>query len=202
MRQPRSSASGKRQKHAGAQVTRAVFLVGFMGSGKSSVGRGLARRLGWRFVDLDRRIERRQRQKIADIFRLQGEAAFRRMEDAELEAVLGELKQAPAVIALGGGTLTRDANARRLRRPDLATVFLHAPVEELRRRCRTTGQLRPLFADVRSFRRLYRQRLPAYRSADCHVNTLARTVAAVAAEIEGWLRTERNHPPKSRRRRS
>src|SRR2546423_1608235 len=90
-------------------AVRAVFLTGFMGSGKSSVGRELARRLHWDFVDLDKRIEMRERKSIAEIFSGQGEAGFRATETAALLELTQSLER-DSVVALGGGAFTQDKN--------------------------------------------------------------------------------------------
>ena len=86
---------------------RAVFLLGFMGAGKTSVGKALARRLGWRFVDLDQQIEMRAGQPIGEIFAAYGEHAFRTMETVALRQLLAELSHgSPAVVALGEALLS------------------------------------------------------------------------------------------------
>lgn len=143
---------------------RAVFLVGFMGAGKGRVGRALARRLGWGFVDLDRRVEARCGRSIARIFRASGEAAFRRAETAELKSLLRELKRSPgAVVALGGGVPAQAANQKLLR--GCLTVFLDVPVGTLWRRCRAGRKRRPLATNEASFRRLYQARRGYYSAA-------------------------------------
>jgi len=81
---------------------RAVVLVGFMGAGKSTVGRALSRRLGLPFEDLDDRIEQREGKAIEQIFRESGEAGFREAETAALRELLGELDSSLRVVALGG----------------------------------------------------------------------------------------------------
>src|SRR5271169_3176128 len=94
-----------------------VCLAGFMGCGKTTVGRLLAQQLGWRFVDLDERIENQAGLPIAGIFDRLGEPAFRKLEHAELTRALGEAVEAtvPAVLALGGGTFAQPENLDMLR---------------------------------------------------------------------------------------
>src|ERR1700742_4694212 len=82
---------------------RVVFLVGFMGAGKSSVGLLLSRDLHWRFEDLDERIQSREGRSIEQIFHESGEAGFRKAEHAALRELLFEFNSSPAVVALGGG---------------------------------------------------------------------------------------------------
>lgn len=161
---------------------RAVFLVGFMGSGKSRVGRALARRLGWRFLDLDRRVEARAGRSIARIFRDSGEAAFRRAETAELKKLVGELADSRGtVVALGGGVPAQPANRRLLR--NKLTVFLDVSVTTLWRRCRTGRGTRPLVKDAASFRRLYVARRPRYLAAAMRMRVAGRSPQQLAAEV-------------------
>ncbi len=93
---------------------RAVFLVGFMGAGKTSVGRALSRRLGWDFEDLDDRIQAREQRTIDEIFERSGEAYFRRAEHEALRELIVGLSSSPRVIALGGGAFAQAHNARLL----------------------------------------------------------------------------------------
>src|ERR1700687_5543608 len=91
---------------------RAVFLVGFMGAGKSSVGLALSRKLGWAFEDLDARIQAREEPSIADIFEQSGEAVFRQAEHVALRSLIESLgASSPAVVAVGGGAFAQENNA-------------------------------------------------------------------------------------------
>ncbi|MGH9555759.1 MAG: shikimate kinase [Terriglobales bacterium] len=170
------------------RAPRAVFLTGFMGAGKSSAGRALAQQLGWSFVDLDRRIEKREGTSIARIFEQRGERGLRRAESAALREVLAELRESgPAVVALGGGTLAITRNRRRLRQHGGALVFLDAPLSTLHSRSRRGGRKRPLFASPEQFRQLYRSRLPQYRKATLRVSTWRKHPQAVAAKVAAAL---------------
>src|SRR6266446_10051488 len=123
---------------------RAIFLLGFMGSGKSSVGQELARRLRWDFLDLDARIEYRERRTIPEIFRDNGEPGFRLVETTAL-CELTESLERDTVVALGGGAFAQEKNrALILHWP---TVFLEAPVDELWRRSSEEEDTRPLRKD-------------------------------------------------------
>ncbi len=160
---------------------RLIYLLGFMGSGKSTVGQLLARRIGWPFIDLDSTIEAGQGASIRDIFERVGEPFFRQIERAALAEIS---KSEPAVIALGGGTWVQDANLELIRNTGGATVWLDSSVEELRRRCAAITN-RPLFRDTESFVQLYNQRLPYYQLAEFRVGTDGFTPEEVAERILG-----------------
>jgi len=156
---------------------RVVCLTGFMGSGKSTVGRLLAAQLAWHFVDLDAEIERESGLSISQIFAQEGEAVFRDIEHECLARVLGlaSARNARLVLALGGGTFAQPRNAALIREPGAAqrgavVIWLDCPAEDLLQRCVLMGD-RPLFRDEASFRKLYEERLPHYRQADYRVES-------------------------------
>lgn len=155
-----------------------IYLAGFMGSGKSTVGALLAERLQRNFLDLDCWIEERQGLSIAQIFEQQGEAAFRELEAQALEHVA---KQPPAVIALGGGAFSNPAN-RRIVRESGISVWLQVDLEEAAQRCLGLPE-RPLAQDPQAFARLYRRRLPDYAQADIHISTQRFTPEQVCDAI-------------------
>jgi len=157
----------------GARRRKLLALAGFMGSGKTTIGNLLARRLGWRFVDLDTVIEQVAGEAITDIFKRHGEPAFRRIEREQLGAAMGragEFQQA-TVLALGGGTIAQPGNLDLLHAAGAAVVWLDCPMDELIARCALVTT-RPLFRDAASFRALFEQRLPYYRQADYRVEAL------------------------------
>ena len=121
-----------------------IFLVGMMGSGKTTLGRQLAQQLGYTFVDLDTYIEQREKKSIASIFAEHGENAFREMERAALEAVVQEFEN--SVVATGGGAPCFLDNISYMNQHG-ETIFLAVPPEELSRRLMATDlNLRPLLA--------------------------------------------------------
>jgi shikimate kinase len=138
-----------------------------MGCGKTTVGTLLARQLGWRFEDLDARIEQTARLAIPAIFEQMGEPGFRAIEVRQLDIVLGQAGESgePLVLALGGGTYAQPGNAERLRAAGAIVIWLDCPVELLLSRCATMTN-RPLFRDELSFRNLLSARLPFYAQAD------------------------------------
>jgi shikimate kinase len=144
-----------------------IFLTGFMGSGKSTVGRRLAERLGAPFIDLDEEIERRAGMTVREIFERHGELAFRQMEHEALRATL-ELPD--VVVATGGGTMVFERNFRLIQAGGLS-VWLNPPFATIAARIGTLGKRdRPLFQDERQALALYRERLPAYQRADLTVD--------------------------------
>jgi shikimate kinase len=163
-------------------------LIGFMGAGKSSVGRVLGEQLGWAFVDLDERIERRERRTVAEMFRDYGEAGFRRMERAALAELLGELRsRSGKVVALGGGAFAQKHNTDLIEAAKVPTMFLDASAEELWRRCKKQAEgeqiERPLLGSLASFRELYQTRRPHYLKAAFRLEIDSKTVEEIAAEV-------------------
>ena len=154
-----------------------------MGAGKSTVGTRLARQLGWRFVDLDERIEAAAGITIPEFFERHGEPTFRQLEADQLRAALGravEFRES-TILALGGGTYAQPGAPEFLRNSGVPVIWLDTPIEVLLARCMTmTG--RPLFRDEASFRALHAQRLSSYQLADFRVDS-SGDAASVVAEI-------------------
>jgi shikimate kinase len=176
------------RRDAARTSANAVFLVGFMGAGKTSVGRALGQLLNWAFEDLDDRIERREGRKVAEIFRDSGEDEFRRAEHSALQHLLDELRGGGVrIVALGGGAFVQEKNAALLIESAVPTVFLDASVEELWQRCRKqaseAGTERPLLRSQQEFRKLYDARRKSYGKASFRVQTGKRGVEDIAAEI-------------------
>lgn len=142
-----------------------IFLVGFMGSGKSTVGLLVAERLGWDFVDLDEEIEREQGRPIREIFHLWGEPVFRSIETSRLRSLRN---RAACVVALGGGAFVQEAN-----RPIISelgiSVFLDCRLEVIQARCPNDGT-RPLFEKPEAIKDLYTARHPVYRRSDFSID--------------------------------
>ena len=190
----RGDVRHKKQARSSAnpQLVRAVVLVGFMGAGKSSVGRALGRQLGWPFEDLDERIEQRESQAIAEIFRVSGEAVFRRIEHVALRKLLAERRDGSGlVVALGGGAFAGEENIALIAECGSATVFLDAPVEELWRRCQQQAQEgvnRPLLAGADQFRELHQARMPHFMKASLRLETNGKEIEAIALEVAECLK--------------
>lgn len=142
-----------------------IYLVGFMGCGKSTVGSLLADEIGWRFLDLDQRIEGEQNARIAQIFEEQGEEAFRKIESEALQQVIRETYRGRATVAsLGGGAFAWPGNRERLEDCGV-TIWLDVPFERIDARV-GRDPLRPLARDAERFRALYEHRRPLYARAD------------------------------------
>jgi shikimate kinase len=154
--------------HSKLVRTPGIYLTGFMGAGKTTIGQLLAEELGWHFVDLDDEIEAEQRTSIAEIFELRGEEEFRQIEqDALRKRVRGVQCGKPTVLALGGGTFARQSNYELVEENGI-TVWLDCTIETLRRR--VAGHThRPLAADPDRFEKLYHERYAAYARADFRV---------------------------------
>ena len=173
---------------ARAESNRRVFLIGFMGAGKTSVGQVLARRLGWSFCDLDRVIESREQKSVAEIFAAVGEHGFRAAESAALAALLQSSEpRNDLVVALGGGTFAQAANRAALSQAGAMTVLLEAPLHELQLRCAKDSTVRPLALQEERFAELYHLRQPAYSLAKQRVETSVKTVEDVAEEVSRIL---------------
>jgi shikimate kinase len=162
---------------------RVIFLVGFMGAGKTTVGRVLAARLGWSFEDLDDRIQSREARSIEQIFRTEGEAGFRIVEREAIRELISDLGPAPRVVALGGGSFAQPENAARIEELGAPVVFLDGSAEELFHRCEREARERPLRRDAKQFSDLYDERRPAYMKATCRIDTDGKDPGVVAAEV-------------------
>lgn len=153
---------------ASKNETPGIYLVGFMGSGKSTIGRRLATAVGWRFADLDDDIERYAGKTIPEVFDQDGEAEFRRIESAMLEVRIAEVKSGDAlVLSLGGGAFAQRLNREAIRGSGLS-VWLDVLFETVQRRVAGFAH-RPLARDPQKFRELFETRRDAYAQADVHI---------------------------------
>ncbi|HLH40791.1 MAG TPA: shikimate kinase [Bryobacteraceae bacterium] len=162
--------------------TPALYLVGFMGCGKSTVGRILAGELGWKFVDLDEEIERREKTSIAELFDQRGEAAFREIEsDALRERVHQAQMGRPQVVALGGGAFLSEENFELVTNNGV-TVWLDCPLDRIRQRINGQTQ-RPLARDAEMLEKLFEKRRAAYARADYRVEVVDDDPAAAVKSV-------------------
>jgi shikimate kinase len=161
-----------------------IYIAGFMGSGKSTVGRMLADRLGWDFVDLDAEIERTQNTTIAQIFEQRGEPEFRRIETETMKRWVRRIEGGmPTVMALGGGAFVHTGNYDLIENHGVS-IWLDCSFEEIERRLRAGAHNRPLARDAESFRQLYETRRPGYSRADFRVEGHSDADTAVGAILD------------------
>lgn len=168
-------------------MKRHVALVGFMASGKTTIGRKLARKLRRPFYDTDALVVA-DHGAVAAIFANEGETAFRRYESDAIDAALE--REEPSVIALGGGALTVSRN-RRMLEECAYRIFIKVPAEQILARVRRSREVRPVLGSaptLESIGALYESRMAEYERADHVVDVARRSDATVVAEIVGWLR--------------
>lgn len=147
-----------------------IYLAGFMGSGKSTVGRLLADRLGWQCADLDAEIEAQEQETIAHIFASRGESEFRRLETEMIGAYVRHVERgAPTVMALGGGAFVRPENFELIRNHGIS-IWLDCSFDTIRERLAGDVQDRPLARDPVAFRQLFDDRQASYSRADFRVD--------------------------------
>jgi shikimate kinase len=159
-----------------------IFLVGFMGAGKSTVGPLLAAKLSWSFIDLDQEIEKICGESVCEIFEKRGEPFFRRLETE----ALSKLREcAQCVVALGGGAYTREIN-RSLIRSLGVSIFLDCPLDTILGRCALAGG-RPLFQNQAAVRELYESRLSHYQESDFRVDVSNLSPETIAELIHKRL---------------
>jgi shikimate kinase len=170
-----------------------VFLIGYRGSGKTTVAAALAQRLDWPWIDADAELERRAGKTIKQIFAGQGELAFRDLESAVLANLV---KLDRHIVALGGGVVLREAN-RRLLAGRGKVIWLQASPEVLQARISgdaTTAERRPNLTGqggLAEIRTLLAERTPIYAScADLTVDAEKQSAAEIAGQIIDELRLE------------
>lgn len=175
------------QGSVGADGEQKIFLTGFMGSGKTTVGRRLARDLGWGFVDLDDIVEREAGKTISRIFAEQGEGSFRALERL---CLCREAKRPTCLVIATGGGIVLDAHNRELMDSKGITFWLHPKFEVIAGRLgKSSRARRPLFVDREKARELHRERLDLYRTATHEISVeVDETASDVAARISFLVR--------------
>ena len=158
-----------------------LYLVGFMGAGKTTVARSFARRIDWKFDDIDERIESRERRSVSTIFSESGEAHFRRLERQVLHDLLPERH---IVIGTGGGTFV-DPENRAIMLADGAVVWLDIPLSRVIERVPTDGR-RPLAADRRQMEELFERRQFAYSQAHVRLDAY-RPISEIVERLLEWI---------------
>ncbi|NOY08617.1 MAG: shikimate kinase [Spirochaetes bacterium] len=164
-------------------IPRRISLIGFMGSGKTTVARLLGLKIGYKYIDLDSLIEQRAGRPVREIFKVEGEKIFRTYES---QALMTLQEQNDIVISTGGGAPIQENNRRFF--TDLSfTVFLYVSFDEMLKRTfagKKSRDLRPLLQQpVKDIENLYRQRLPVYESLGVKVITDNATPLEICDEI-------------------
>lgn len=145
-----------------------IVLTGFMGSGKTTVGQRLARQLGWSFLDVDEVIEQEAGCTIAEIFRRDGEPAFRRIERETIARLVAGDEH--LVLALGGGAIeSAETRVHLLHAPGVLLVHLKVELATTLKRCGGTEGRRPVLADRVNLEARYKKRLPLYEESHCSI---------------------------------
>lgn len=177
--------SGPSDMHEGYA---AVLLVGFMAAGKTAVGRALARRTGWRLVDVDSEIVARTGADVSELFRTRGEIWFREEE----ERLTREALDLTGVVVVPGGGWAAAAGRMEGLSPRVLSVWLRVSPETAVERAANQGETRPLLAGpepvLEKARRLLALREPSYRRAALHLDTEGRVPLELADEISEILR--------------
>jgi shikimate kinase len=162
--------------------TPGIYIIGFMGSGKTTIGRLLAEEIGWRFADLDDDIEHKERRSISDIFATVGEEEFRRIEfEAIQQRVRSVCRGTPTVLALGGGSFTRRETIELLHENGI-TVWIDTAFDVVRKRVQGSDH-RPLARDLERFEKLYQERREFYSQAEFKVTVPTNDSRGALAEL-------------------
>ncbi len=156
-----------------------IYLVGFMGSGKSTVGRILAEKLNMNFVDVDQLIEEEEKMKISDIFKKKGEKYFRELERRKIKDLT---KGENLVISTGGG-LGADRENMDLMKKTGFVVWLDVSLDEIIKRCEGDKNRPLLNQSYENIKKLYEKRKPVYKMAHIHIKTDNKNPENIAKEI-------------------
>ncbi len=156
-----------------------IFLVGFMGSGKSTVGEILSKKTGLKFVDIDSEIEKKEKMSIKDIFEKKGEHYFRELEKKEIE----EFSQKDGfVVSTGGGLGANPENMEKMKKHGVV-VWLQVSLDEVLRRCGNDKNRPLLNQPLENLKKLFEDRQKVYSLADIKINTESKEPEKLAEEI-------------------
>ena len=165
-----------------------IVITGFMGCGKTTVARALARELGCKMIDLDEFVAEREGRSAKEIIQQDGEAAFREIETRYLERALAH--RSARVIALGGGTWTIAGNRKLIAEHRCISVWLDVPFESCWERIAASGSERPLAPSKDQALELYHQRRSVYEIAGRHVHPeQSSSIDQTVAELRGAIET-------------
>ncbi len=163
--------------------TPGLYLVGFMASGKTEVGRVLAEELGWKFFDMDTEIQKREGCTIAEVFASRGEQHFREVESTTLQHLVSRIQGGhPCVVATGGGAFGEQRNWDIVENNGV-TVWLDCSLEVIENRLGSHDPARPLSVNRQLMRELYEARRPLYARADFHIDANCNEPSQVTRRI-------------------
>lgn len=159
------------------------YIIGFMGSGKTTIGESLAEKMKFQVVDVDQWIEEKEQQAIKDIFAEKGESYFRQLETEALQQINGE----PLLITTGGGIVERDLNLQIMKEKG-TIIYLKCGLDEIFRRLEG-DESRPNFQGNRQqIEALFMSRQPYYEQADITIDTTNKSVADIVNELHPLLK--------------
>lgn len=156
-----------------------IILIGFMGSGKTTVGKKLAQEMGWQFIDTDRKIEELTGLTITELFKASGEMKFRSEEALMIKKIQN---QTQSVIATGGGTVVAQENFEILKQMGVV-VYLFAPLDSILKRVKINKDRPLLLQPLPVVEKLWLERREIYRQADVTVDTRDKDAAEIVKEI-------------------
>jgi shikimate kinase len=160
-----------------------LYLVGFMASGKTTLGRTLARKIGWPFIDIDSEIEARESRTIAQIFSEHGERHFRSIETEVIRHRIAQIEAGePAIVALGGGAFVQPANRALIEASGGISVWLDCPLDLIRKRL-GDDSTRPLAADRNGLEMLFAERRSSYTLANHRIEVDSDDPSAAVERI-------------------
>ncbi|MEJ5172260.1 MAG: shikimate kinase [Hydrogenothermaceae bacterium] len=163
---------------------RNVYLVGFMGSGKSTVGKLISQELGYRFVDIDKEVENQEGITIREIFEKFGEQYFRNLEKEKLKEFIDKYGY---VVSTGGG-LGADKQMMELMKSSGVVIWIDASLEEILNRCQNDTDRPLLKLPYEKVRELYERRREIYKLSDIHIHTDGKTPLQIFEEIQRKLK--------------
>ncbi|MDD9150778.1 shikimate kinase [Sporolactobacillus sp. CQH2019] len=160
-----------------------IYITGFMGAGKTTIGAALSKKLNVAVYDTDLMVEREQNKSVQEIFRDEGEAFFRTCETRVLEKLAVQQENTAAVVTTGGGIVMNPAN-RTLMKSNGSIIFLYCDIHTIRKRL-INDKTRPLVQKYQGpeLEALYKKRMAAYLDATHVIHVTAKSVEAIAVEI-------------------
>lgn len=156
-----------------------IYLVGFMGSGKSTVGHILAEKLDMEFIDVDTEIEKKENKKISEIFKEKGEPYFRELEKKEIDLIT---KKKGVVVSTGGGLGADIENMKKMKETG-TVIWLDVPIDIILKRCEKDINRPLLQQPFEDLKKLFEDRKKVYSMSDIHIKIENQTPEEIVQEI-------------------